>query len=104
MLAIGRVLMARPRLVLLDEPSVGLAPRVVQEILGQIRRLPGAGTTVLLVEQNARGALAIADRAYVLDTGRVVLEGPAAEVARDARVRAAYLGRAVPRPDGSAAR
>jgi branched-chain amino acid transport system ATP-binding protein len=93
MLAIGRVLMARPRLALLDEPSMGLAPRVVQEILRQIRRLPAAGTTVLLVEQNARSALAIADRGYVLETGRVVLEGSAEELRGDARVQTAYLGR-----------
>jgi branched-chain amino acid transport system ATP-binding protein len=94
MLAIGRVLMARPRLVLLDEPSMGLAPLVVREILTQIRRLPEAGTTVLLVEQNARSALAIADRGYVIETGRVVLAGSAAELKRDPRVQAAYLGRA----------
>jgi branched-chain amino acid transport system ATP-binding protein len=94
MLAIGRVLMARPRLVLLDEPSMGLAPLVVREILKQIRRLPEAGTTVLLVEQNARSALAIADRGYVIETGRVVAEGRADELRRDPRVQAAYLGRA----------
>ncbi len=94
MLAIGRVLMARPRLVLLDEPSMGLAPLVVREILKQIRRLPEAGTTVLLVEQNARSALAIADRGYVIETGRVVLAGSADELKRDPRVQAAYLGRA----------
>jgi branched-chain amino acid transport system ATP-binding protein len=92
MLAIGRVLMARPRLVLLDEPSMGLAPLVVREILKQIRRLPEAGTTVLLVEQNARSALAIADRGYVIETGRVVLAGSSAELKRDAAVRRAYLG------------
>jgi branched-chain amino acid transport system ATP-binding protein len=94
MLAIGRVLMARPRLVLLDEPSMGLAPLVVREILKRIRRLPEAGTTVLLVEQNARSALAIADRGYVIETGRVVLAGSADELKRDPRVQAAYLGRA----------
>jgi branched-chain amino acid transport system ATP-binding protein len=94
MLAIGRVLMARPRLVLLDEPSMGLAPLVAREILKQIRRLPEAGTTVLLVEQNARSALAIADRGYVIETGRVVLAGSAGELQRDPRVQAAYLGRA----------
>ena len=93
MLAIGRVLMARPRLALLDEPSMGLAPLVVREILRQIRRLPEAGTTVLLVEQNARSALSIADRGYVVETGRVVLEGSAAELKRDPRIQAAYLGR-----------
>ncbi len=94
MLAIGRVLMARPRLVLLDEPSLGLAPRMVQDILNQVTRLREAGTTVLLVEQNARGALAIADRGYVLESGRVVLEGAADELRRDPRVQTAYLGRA----------
>jgi branched-chain amino acid transport system ATP-binding protein len=93
MLAIGRVLMARPRLALLDEPSMGLAPLVVRQILTQIRRLPEAGTTVLLVEQNARSALAIADRGYVIETGRVVLAGSREELRRDPRVQAAYLGR-----------
>jgi branched-chain amino acid transport system ATP-binding protein len=97
MLTIGRVLMARPRLVLLDEPSMGLAPLVVREILRRIRRLPEAGTTVLLVEQNARSALAIADRGYVIETGRVVLAGSAGELRRDPRVQAAYLGRATTR-------
>jgi branched-chain amino acid transport system ATP-binding protein len=94
MLAIGRVLMARPRLALLDEPSMGLAPLVVRQILAQIRRLPETGATVLLVEQNARSALAIADRGYVIETGRVVLTGTGEELRRDPRVRAAYLGRA----------
>jgi branched-chain amino acid transport system ATP-binding protein len=94
MLAIGRVLTARPRLVLLDEPSMGLAPLVVRQILTQIRRLPESGTTVLLVEQNARSALTIADRGYVLETGRVVLAGSPAELRGDPRVQAAYLGRA----------
>jgi branched-chain amino acid transport system ATP-binding protein len=97
--------MARPRLVLLDEPSMGLAPLVVSEILKQIRRLSEAGTTVLLVEQNARSALAIADRGYVIETGRVVLAGSADELKRDPRIQAAYLGRATkeagPRYSGS---
>jgi len=93
MLAIGRVLMARPRLVLLDEPSLGLAPRIVVEILDQISRLRETGTTVLLVEQNARAALAIADRAYVIESGRVVLEGAARALREDPRVQTAYLGR-----------
>jgi branched-chain amino acid transport system ATP-binding protein len=96
MLAIGRVLMARPRLALLDEPSMGLAPLVVRQILAQIRRLPETGATVLLVEQNARSALAIADRGYVIEAGRVVLTGTGEELRRDPRVRAAYLGRAAP--------
>jgi branched-chain amino acid transport system ATP-binding protein len=94
MLAIGRILMARPRLALLDEPSMGLAPLVVRQILTQIRRLPETGATVLLVEQNARSALAIADRGYVIETGRVVLAGTGEELRRDPRVQAAYLGRA----------
>jgi len=92
MLAIGRALMAQPRLLLLDEPSMGLAPRLVTEIFAAIRRLRAADTALLLVEQNAAAALAIADRGYVLETGRVVLEGTGAELLADAGVRAAYLG------------
>jgi branched-chain amino acid transport system ATP-binding protein len=92
MLAIGRALMARPRLLLLDEPSMGLAPNVVDTVVGVIRALKGDGLTILLVEQNARAALAIADRAYVLETGRVTLAGTAAEIQADNRVRQAYLG------------
>jgi branched-chain amino acid transport system ATP-binding protein len=92
MLAIGRALMARPRLLLLDEPSLGLAPLVVGRIFEVIARLKAEGTTILLVEQNARKALAVADRAYVLETGRVVLEGPAAELAANPAVERAYLG------------
>jgi branched-chain amino acid transport system ATP-binding protein len=92
MLVMGRALMARPRLLLLDEPSMGLAPLVVQEVLGLVREINQSGTTVLLVEQNARQALKIAHRAYVLETGRVTLSGPAAELAQDPRVIAAYLG------------
>jgi branched-chain amino acid transport system ATP-binding protein len=93
MLAIGRVLMARPRLVLLDEPSMGLAPVLVREILRQIRQLAAGGTTILLVEQNARAALRIADHAYVMEGGRITLEGPARDLAEHAEVRRAYLGR-----------
>ena len=78
MLAIGRALMARPRLLLLDEPSMGLAPNLVDQVLAAIRALKDDGLTILLVEQNARAALAIADRAYVLETGRVTLDGTAA--------------------------
>jgi branched-chain amino acid transport system ATP-binding protein len=92
MLAIGRGLMARPTMFLLDEPSLGLAPQLVRqifEIIGEIRR---QGTTVLLVEQNAVQALRLADRAYVLESGRVVKEGPAADLLADDSVRAAYLG------------
>jgi branched-chain amino acid transport system ATP-binding protein len=92
MLAIGRALMARPRLLLLDEPSLGLAPLIVTRIFEVIARLKAEGTTILLVEQNARKALAVADRAYVLETGRVVLEGPATELAANPAVERAYLG------------
>jgi branched-chain amino acid transport system ATP-binding protein len=92
MLAIGRALMAKPRLLLLDEPSMGLAPNLVDQLLAVIRTLRNDNLTILLVEQNARAALAIADRAYVLETGRVTLSGPAAEIQADRRVREAYLG------------
>ncbi len=92
MLAIGRALMAKPRLLLLDEPSLGLAPIVVEQILQTIQGLKREGMTILLIEQNARAALAIADYAYVLETGRITASGSAADVARDERVRAAYLG------------
>ena len=93
MLAIGRGLMASPRVLLLDEPSLGLAPILVAMIFEIIRTIHQAGTTILLVEQNARLALRAADHAYVLETGRVAREGPAAEVARDPKVAEAYLGR-----------
>ena len=92
MLAIGRALMARPRLLLLDEPSLGLAPLIVNRIFEVIARLKTEGTTILLVEQNARKALAVADRAYVLETGRVVLSGPAQELVANPAVERAYLG------------
>ncbi|HAA89775.1 MAG: High-affinity branched-chain amino acid transport ATP-binding protein BraG [Thermoanaerobacterales bacterium 50_218] len=92
MLAIGRALMTRPRLLLLDEPSMGLAPLLVKEIFAIIREINGDGTTILLVEQNARMALQIADRAYVLETGRIVLEGQAQELAECDEVKKAYLG------------
>jgi branched-chain amino acid transport system ATP-binding protein len=92
MLAIGRALMASPRLLLLDEPSMGLAPRLVAEIFAQIAALKAAGTTILLVDQNARAALAVADRGYVMETGRVVLSGAAADLLRDAKVQQAYMG------------
>jgi branched-chain amino acid transport system ATP-binding protein len=94
MLAIGRALMANPKLLLLDEPSMGLAPLVVQEIfrvLEQLRR--ENGTTILLVEQNAKAALKLADRGYVLETGKVILEGPADELMENAEVKRAYLGK-----------
>ncbi len=92
MLAIGRALMAKPRLLLLDEPSLGLAPLIVREIFGVIRALKAQGVTILLVEQMAHQALGVADRAYVLETGRITLSGTGAELRRDPRVRAAYLG------------
>jgi branched-chain amino acid transport system ATP-binding protein len=92
MLAIGRALMSRPRLLLCDEPSVGLAPLVVWEIMRLLAELRRAGTTVLLVEQNARMALRIADRAYVLETGAVTLAGPAAQLLENDDLRVAYLG------------
>ena len=92
MLAIGRALMGQPRLLLLDEPSMGLAPLFVEEIFAVIADLRAAGTTILLVEQNASAALDIADHAYVLETGRIVLHGPASTVAHDPAVVAAYLG------------
>jgi len=92
MLAIGRALMNQPRLLALDEPSLGLSPLLTQSIFEIIRQIRDQGTAVLLVEQNARKALKLADRAYVLETGRIALEGGAGELARDARVQAAYLG------------
>ncbi len=92
MLAMGRALMARPKLLMLDEPSLGLAPRIVQEIFGLIGRLRETGVSILLIEQNARGALRTADDAYVMETGTVTLQGPAADLARDPRVIESYLG------------
>jgi len=92
MLAIGRALMGAPRLLLLDEPSMGLAPLFVDEVFAVIGALREGGTTILLVEQNASAALAIADYAYVLERGRIALHGPAAQVAADPAVVAAYLG------------
>jgi len=92
MLAIGRALMGRPRLLLCDEPSLGLAPLVTQEIMRLLAALPARGTTVLLVEQNAGMALRIAQRGYVLETGMITLEGPAADLLGNAELKAAYLG------------
>ena len=93
MLAIGRALMARPRLLVLDEPSMGLAPKIVEMIFDVITTLRSQGVTILLVEQNARAALKIADRGYVLETGQMVLQGSADELLVDDDVKRAYLGR-----------
>ena len=92
MLAVGRALVGGPKLLLLDEPSMGLAPLIVKQVMEVIEAINAEGTTVLLVEQNARAALKIAHRAYVLESGRVTMEGPAAELAQDPRVIEAYLG------------
>ncbi len=92
MLAIGRGLMARPKLLLLDEPSLGLAPMLVQEVFRVIREIRDQGTTLLLAEQNARVALSVADRGYVLETGTVVQEGSAKALLQDEAILAAYLG------------
>jgi len=92
MLAIGRALMARPRVLMLDEPSLGLAPLIVKEIFRIIGEINRSGTTVLLVEQNTRQALALSRRGYVLENGRVVLEGSGAELLGNEHVKRAYLG------------
>ncbi len=92
MLAIARALMSRPRLLLLDEPSMGLSPLLVQEIFRIIRDVNETGTTILLVEQNAQLALSVADRGYVLETGRIVMSGEAKSLLTDERIKAAYLG------------
>jgi branched-chain amino acid transport system ATP-binding protein len=100
MLAIGRALLSRPRMLLLDEPSMGLAPRMVREIFAHIVHLRKEfGLTILLVEQNARGALRVADRGYVLETGRIILQGPSEELLSNKDVQRAYLGRS---PEGAA--
>ena len=92
MLAMGRALMAKPRLLMLDEPSLGLAPLIVRDIFRIIADLRATGVAILLVEQNARAALQVADRGYVLETGRVTLEGDAGALAGDARIVEMYLG------------
>jgi branched-chain amino acid transport system ATP-binding protein len=94
MLSMGRALMARPRVMLLDEPSMGLAPILVDQIFDIIRELHSEGVTILLVEQNARLALSVADRGYVLETGEMALSGPAKDLLHDPSVKAAYLGEA----------
>jgi len=96
MLAVGRALMARPKLLLLDEPSLGLAPLLIQEVFRTILKIHEEGTTILLIEQNAMAALRVADYGYVLETGQVVLEGTGEELLKDRRVKAAYLGESVP--------
>ncbi len=93
MLAIGRALMARPRLLLLDEPSMGLAPLMVKEVFSEILKMRDLGVTVLLVEQNAAATLQVADRAYVMETGELVLEGESDELMRNSEVKNAYLGK-----------
>jgi branched-chain amino acid transport system ATP-binding protein len=98
MLAIGRALMAQPRVLMLDEPSMGLAPVIVQRIFDIITELNGQGMTILLVEQNANQALAIADRGYVLETGRIILAGTGRELLVNPQVRAAYLGMGTDNP------
>ena len=93
MLAVGRALMSKPKLLMMDEPSLGLAPLVVKDILSIIRTIRDSGVTVLLIEQNANAALKVADRGYVLETGRITLEGSGRELLRNPAVRAAYLGK-----------
>ncbi len=93
MVAIGRALMSRPKLLLLDEPSLGLAPLVVAGIFRSVRLLPDRGTTVLLVEQNAKAALKVAHRGYVLETGRIILEGETEDLLNNKEVHRAYLGK-----------
>ena len=99
MLVLGRAMMSEPELLCLDEPSLGLAPIVVRDIFRTIRTINASGTSVLLVEQNARYALETASRGYVLQTGSIIVSGPCAELAKDARVREAYLGRAAVRAE-----
>ena len=93
MLAMGRALMSRPSMVMMDEPSTGLAPLIIRDIFRIIVRLREEGNTVLLVEQNAKAALAIADRGYVLETGKVIIQGPAQDLLANRDVQRAYLGR-----------
>ena len=92
MLAVGRALMAQPKMILMDEPSMGLSPLLVKEIFSIIKEVNKKGITILLVEQNAKMALSISDRAYVLETGKITIEGPAQDLLNDERVKKAYLG------------
>ena len=92
MLAVARAMMGKPKLLMLDEPSLGLAPLIVQDIFGMLQRIRAAGTTILLVEQNARMALGISDRAYVIETGRIVLSGTGSELLHNDRVIEFFLG------------
>ena len=92
MLAMGRALMSKPRIILMDEPSMGLSPILVNEIFDIIQSVSASGTTVLLVEQNAKKALSIADRAYVLETGKISLDGSAKDLLNDDSIKKAYLG------------
>ena len=92
MLAVGRALMSKPKMILFDEPSIGLAPLLVAELFRVIQRLRDDGITVLLIEQNVKQSLEVADRAYVLESGHIALEGPSAELLQDERIREAYLG------------
>lgn len=103
MLAVGRALMSSPKLLMLDEPSLGLAPKVVQDVLQVLRDLRGAGVSILLVEQNARAALRVSDHAYVMEMGRMVMQGPSAELQADHRIAATYLGTAAVRNRAAAA-
>jgi branched-chain amino acid transport system ATP-binding protein len=98
MLAMGRALMARPKLLMLDEPSLGLAPLIVREIFAIIAELRASGVAILLVEQNARAALQVSDYGYVLETGELAIEGPSASLAADPTVAATYLGRGAAAP------
>jgi branched-chain amino acid transport system ATP-binding protein len=93
MVAVARALMAKPSLLLMDEPSMGLSPKLVEQSFEMIARLHESGVSMLVVEQNANMALSVADRGYVLQTGRIVLEGPAKDLAEDEELRRAYLGR-----------
>lgn len=92
MLAIGRALMCRPKMIMFDEPSLGLAPNIVHMIISMIREIRSQGVSILLIEQNANMALRISDRTYVMETGKIVLEGPSSEMQKDDRIRKAYLG------------